>query len=137
MSSISRIFAATMGAAVLVTAAASPLFAQGKGNAWGRGRSGSPSAASAPAPASPGDADEFFIPSGTGVRNFGAWLDDASLLPPGMGWTTVSFGYWRTPLAREIDLPTIDGGVGITKRVQLGFSVPFYHVGEPGGPLTR
>jgi hypothetical protein len=49
----------------------------------------------------------------------------------------VSFGYWRTPLAREIDVPMVDGGVGLTKRVQLGFSVPVYHVGEPGGPLTR
>ncbi len=137
MSSISRILAAAAGAAVLVTAAAPPLFAQGKGNAWGRGRSGSPSATTAPAP-SGGDGDaDFFIPSGTGARNFGAWLDDASLLPPGMGWTTISFGYWRTPLAREIDVPTIDGGFGLTRRVQVGFSVPYYHVGEPGGPLTR
>jgi hypothetical protein len=77
------------------------------------------------------------MPSGTGVRNFGAWLDDASLLPPGMGWATVSFGYWRTPLAREIDVPTIDGGFGLNRRVQVGFSVPYYHVGEPGGPMTR
>lgn len=130
--------AAVITTAAIVLAAAAPAGAQGKGNAWGRGRSGSPSAASAPAPPSPsGGGDDFFVPSGTGVRNFGAWLDDATLLAPGMGWTTVSFGYWRTPLAREIDVPTIDGGVGITKRVQLGFSVPFYHVGEPGGPLTR
>lgn len=122
--------------AIVVLTAAAAADAQGKGNAWGRGRSGSPSAASAPAAPSSGD-EAFFVPSGTGVRNFGAWLDDASLLAPGMGWTTVSFGYWRTPLAREIDVPTIDGGVGLSKRVQLGFSVPFYHVGEPGGPFTR
>jgi hypothetical protein len=127
------------GAAVIVMAAAPQAAAQGKGNAWGRGRSGSPSAASAPAPSSAGDggAADFFVPSGAGVRNFGAWLDDASVLAPGTGWTTVSFGYWRTPLAREIDVPMVDGGVGLTRRVQVGFSVPFYHVGEPGGPLTR
>jgi hypothetical protein len=136
MSRFARTLAATAGAAVLMTAASSPAHAQGKGNAWGRGRSGSPSAATAPAP-SGSDAGDFFIPSGTGVRNFGAWLDDASLLEPGMGWTTVSFGYWRTPLAREIDVPMIDGGVSLTRRVQVGFSVPYYHVGEPGGPMTR
>ena len=128
--------AAIASVAIVVLTAAAAADAQGKGNAWGRGRSGSPSAASAPAAPSAGD-EAFFVPSGTGVRSFGAWLDDASLLAPGMGWTTVSFGYWRTPLAREIDVPTIDGGVGLSKRVQLGFSVPFYHVGEPGGPLTR
>ncbi len=130
--------AAVFAIAATVLTAAARADAQGKGNAWGRGRSGSPSAASAPAPApsAPG-VDEFVAPPGTGVRNFGAWLDDATLLAPGMGWTTVSVGYWRTPLAREIDVPTIDGGVGLTRRVQLGFSVPFYHVGEPGGPLTR
>jgi hypothetical protein len=137
MSRIARIVAATAGAAVLMTAAASPASAQGKGNAWGRGRSGSPSATTAPARPAGDPADEFFIPSGTGVRNFGAWLDDASLLEPGIGWTTVSFGYWRTPLAREIDVPMIDGGVGLTRRVQVGFSVPYYHVGEPGGPMAR
>jgi hypothetical protein len=131
-------FMKAIAAAVMVMAAAATVDAQGKGNAWGRGRSGSPSAASAPA-SSPdaGDSGDFFVPSGTGTRNFGAWLDDATLVSPGMGWTTVSFGYWRTPIAREIDVPMIDGGVGITKRVQIGFSLPFYHVGEPGGPLTR
>jgi hypothetical protein len=133
-------FVAVTAAAVVLTAAAAPVLAQGKGNAWGRGRTGSPSAATAPAPpssTSPGNRDAVFVPTGPGVRNFGAWLDDASLLPPGTGWTTVSFGYWRTPIAREIDVPTIDGGVGLTKRVQVGFSVPYYHVGEPGGPVAR
>ena len=135
MTSFTRVAAAV----IALTAAASTVDAQGKGNAFGRGRSGSPSAASAPAAPSSGSGggDDFFIPSGTGIRNFGAWLDDASVLAPGMGWTTVSFGYWRTPIAREIDVPMIDGGVGLTKRVQVGFSVPVYHVGEPGGPLTR
>lgn len=141
MASFVKAGAVCVGAAVIVMAAASTADAQGKGHAWGRGRSGSPSAASAPSPSPSGDtgdgAGDFFVPSGAGFRNFGVWLDDASVLAPGTGWTTVSFGYWRTPLAREIDVPMIDGGVGLTKRVQVGVSVPFYHVGEPGGPLTR
>lgn len=54
-----------------------------------------------------------------------------------MGWTSVSFGYWKTPGVTEFDVPMVDGGVGLAPRVQVGFSVPFYHVHEPGGPLSR
>jgi hypothetical protein len=128
-----RPIAVLLGAIAVLAIAAGPVFAQGKGNAWGRGRTGSPSAAAAP---STTGADGTG-PVGSGVRNFGAWLDDATMLEPGAGWTTVSFGYWRTPLAREVDVPTIDGGVGITRRVQVGFSVPVYHVSAPGGPVSR
>ena len=121
---------------VVVALTATDAGAQGRGNAWGRGRSGSPSAASAPSSSSP-DATPFFLPSGSGIRNFGAWLDDASLLPAGAGWASVSFGYWKTPLLREIDVPMVDGGFGVNRRLQVGFSVPVYHVHEPGGPMSR
>ena len=124
--------------ALAVALAAADAGAQGRGNAFGRGRSGSPSAASAPSSSSAeSDAAPFFLPSGSGIRNFGAWLDDASLLPSGAGWTSVSFGYWKTPLMREIDVPMIDGGFGVNRRLQVGFSVPVYHVHEPGGPTSR
>lgn len=138
-----RALAIAASAAMLVASAAAPAWAQGKGNAYGRGRSGSPSAASAPTPSSSstpggnGDAAAVFLPPGTGVRNFGVWLDDASMLAPGRGWTSVSFGYWRTPLFREVNVPMIDGGIGLAPRVQVGFSVPVYHVNEPGGPVSR
>ena len=75
--------------------------------------------------------------SGTGVRNFGAWLDDASLLPAGAGSVSVSFGWFRSPVFREFNLPIVDGGVGLTRRVQFGFSVPYYHANQPGGPVAR
>jgi hypothetical protein len=71
-------------------------------------------------------------PAGVDVRNFGSWLDDASIAPPGNGTVNVSFGYYRTPLFHELDMPVVDGGVGLTPRVQFGFSVPYYHVTEPG-----
>lgn len=134
--------AAACAAAAIVAATASRLEAQGRGNAYGHGRSGSPSAASASAAhaAAAGDSDgggAIVIPAGTGVRNFGAWLDDASTLAPGVGWTSVSFGYWKTPLVSEVNVPMVDGGFGVAPRVQVGFSVPVYHVGEPGGPMTR
>ena len=127
-------------AATLIVAAAVPAAAQGRGNAFGRGRDKSPSAASVPSSSGSttvaGDAP-FFVPSGAGIRNFGAWLDDASLLEPGMGWTSVSFGFWKTPLVNEVDVPMVDGGFGLNRRMQVGFSLPFYHVNEPGGPITR
>ncbi len=138
-----RALAVAAAAAILIAGAAASAWAQGKGNAYGRGRSGSPSAASAPAPStsSSGSGDSadgvVFQPPGAGVRNFGVWLDDASMLSPGTGWTSVSFGYWRTPLFREVNVPMVDGGVGLARRVQVGFSVPVYHVNEPGGPVSR
>ena len=64
--------------------------------------------------------------AGTGVRNFGSWLDDASVMEVGSGFVSIGFGVFRTPVYREVDLPTIDSGVAIHRRVQLGMSVPYY-----------
>jgi hypothetical protein len=72
-------------------------------------------------------------PSGTGVRAFGVWLDDASVMPQGSGWVSVSIGHWRTALFRQTDVPTIDGGYGLASRVQVGGSMPFYHATDMTG----
>jgi hypothetical protein len=72
-----------------------------------------------------------------GVRNFGSWLDDASLMTPGAGSVTLSMGWYRSPLFHEFDAPIADGGIGLTRRIQFGFSVPYYHINEPGGPVFR
>ena len=58
------------------------------------------------------------------MRNFGAWLDDASMQDPGRGFVTLGMGLFKTPVYREVDLPTIDSGVGITPRLQVGMTVP-------------
>jgi hypothetical protein len=120
---------------LLVLALVSPAAAQGNGNghAYGRFKGGA-----APSPTSGGAAQlQPGQPSGTGVRNFGAWLDDASLLPPGSGSVSVSFSYFRSPVFREFDAPVVDGGIGMLPRVQFGFSVPYYHANQPGGPVAR
>jgi hypothetical protein len=75
--------------------------------------------------------------SGSGIRNFGVWLDDASVAEPGGGWASASFGYYRTDLLHEVDAPVGDAGVGVTRRVQFGFSVPVYNISVPGEPTTR
>src|SRR5438874_3041544 len=75
--------------------------------------------------------------SGTGVRNFGSWLDDASVPEVGSGFVNFGFGVWKTPVYREIDAPTIDSGFTVHPRVQVGMSFPYLHAGEPGGPLAE
>ena len=117
---------------LIMLALAPPAAAQGNGNAYGRFKGGA-----APSPSSGGAAQLQPQLSGTGVRNFGAWLDDASLLPAGGGSVSVSFGWFRSPVFREFDAPVVDGGVGLMRRVQFGFSLPYYHANEPGGPVAR
>ncbi|HEX9365627.1 MAG TPA: hypothetical protein VF921_03310 [Vicinamibacterales bacterium] len=71
--------------------------------------------------------------SGSGIRTFGVWLDDASVAAPGGGWVSLSLGYYKTDLFREIDAPMADAGLGLSRRVQLGFSLPVYNVTPLGG----
>jgi hypothetical protein len=104
---------------------APPALAQGRGRGHGQGRGKAPQASSSPLPA-----------SGTGVRELGAWLDDASVAPPGTGWLSLSVAWWRSPLATELDAPVVDGAMGVTRRVQLGLSVPYYRLSDGGGPAA-
>ena len=75
--------------------------------------------------------------AGTGVRNFGSWLDDASMQDPGKGFVTMGFGVFKTPIYREVDLPTIDSGFAVNRRLQVGMTVPYYYANAPGDPVAR
>ena len=113
----------------LLAVAPPPVAAQGNGHAYGHAkRGGGPSAAAAP---------ELQVPGGTGVRNFGSWLDDATMMPAGVGALTVSFGYWRTPSFSEWDVPVADASIGLAPRLQFGASMPYFHAAEHGGPRAR
>jgi hypothetical protein len=103
----------------------------GRGNAFGHYKS-TVSAASNPSSALGGGGI-----SGTGVRNFGSWLDDASVMETGSGFVSFGVGLFKTPVYREIDLPSIDSGVAIHRRVQLGMSVPYYRADVPGTSAIR
>lgn len=118
---------------LFVLAVATPAAAQGNGHSYGHYKH------PAPPPQGSGSGSDSAAPAvtATGARIFGAWLDDASLMGPGDGMMSVSFGWFKSPVFREFDAPVFDGGVGIMPRVQVGFSVPYYHVSEPGGPVTR
>jgi hypothetical protein len=126
-----RINRLLIAGAVAACVGASPrlAFAQGHGHAYGHGKHGGVTAGSGSASPLPA--------SGAGVRNFGVWLDDASVAAPGGGWMSVSFGYYKTDLFREFDMPVADAGVGLNKRAQFGFSVPVYNLTMAGTPTIR
>lgn len=120
-------------ATVALIAASGSAAAQGNGhgNAYGHFKSTVSASSSTPPPSNAAS-----IP-GTGVRNFGAWLDDASVLDPGDGFVSFGFGLFKTPVYREIDLPSVDSGFALNDRVQVGMTVPYYHANEPGAPMSR
>ena len=119
----------------------------GRGNAYGHNKRPSTSGSTpAPSPASSssaGGADAaageaaVVLPEAIGVRAFGSWLDDASMMTPGTGYASFAVSYWRLPGFTEIDVPAFDVGIGLTPRVQVGASIPVYHAREPGGPVVR
>src|SRR5512132_60323 len=55
----------------------------------------------------------------------------------GTGFVTLGFAFWRGPGFREFDLPMLDSGVAVHKRLQVGMSFPYYYANEPGGPVAR
>ena len=126
-----------MRSAVLTVAAlaglCAPAAAQGNGhgNAYGHYKNTVTSATTSPAPTSASVVQGTGI-SGTGVRNFGSWLDDASVLDPGSGFVSFGFGLWKTPSYRELDLPTVDSGFAVNHRLQVGMTVPYYHASDTG-----
>jgi hypothetical protein len=115
-----------------ILASVLPVAAQGNGHGHAYGLLKS----AAPTPSSGGAAQVQPAVAG-GVRNFGSWLDDASIMTPGSGSLTMSFAWFRAPAYHEFDAPIGDGAIGLTSKVQFGFSVPYYHVSAPGGPVVR
>lgn len=101
----------------VLTLSAHPLLAQGK--SLGKGRGAKPAAQQTTT-----NQQTATIP-GTGVRHFGSWLDDASFLPKGKGWTTFGIGYWRSIDGHQWDVPSIDAGVAVDRRIHIGVSTPF------------
>ena len=116
-------------AALLLVFGAPSAFAQG--NSHGRG-------AKAPQPptTSTQQSSSLVVP-GNGVRHFGVWLDDASILPIGSGWTTFGIGYWRSTLGHQWDVPSLDAGFAPMPKLQLGISAPVSHATYLDGYTTR
>jgi hypothetical protein len=69
----------------------------------------------------------------TGFREFGSWLDDATLVDPGGGWLSFALGHYRSPGSHQTDFPVTDAALGVERRLQLGVTVPYSHYGFPDG----
>jgi len=69
-------------------------------------------------------------------RQFGAWLDDASAAGAGEGYTSIGVGHWRMLGSTQTNLPMLGVGVGVTDRMQVGASVPFYRASYEGGSAS-
>ena len=124
---------------VAAAALALPALAAAQGNsAFGHSHNGSrvtaPSSTGSSSPSASITSDPSY---GVDVRNFGTWLDDASVMAPGSGFVTLGFAYWRGPEFREFDFPMVDSGMAIHPKVQVGMSFPYYYAGPPGGPVAR
>jgi hypothetical protein len=106
---------------------ASSAFAQGNGNGLAKGlskgRGPTPVATSAPPPDVATAGTSLY-----GIRQFGSWLDDASLAEPGGGWAAVSLGFVRSAGGHQTDFPVGDVGLGLAPRVQIGLTLPYYRL---------
>jgi hypothetical protein len=118
---VNRTARSAASAALLLLVVASPAFAQGRGRGLGKNPA-------APAPVT--------IP-GTGIRQFGVWLDDATVSPAGQGWATFSVGYTRAPFGNQWDAPSVDAGIGMAQRFQIAISAPMSRVDYNDGTTTR
>ena len=109
--------------------------AQGKGRPKApRGSSPTTTTPTSPSTSSP-DPTLTAVPVST-YRQFGAWLDDASASASGEGYTSIGVGHWRMLGSSQTNLPMLGVGLGVTDRLQVGVSVPFYRAQFDGGSAS-
>ena len=111
---------------VMALAACAPAFAQGRGNGQRNGQSQGPTKASTP-PSRNALASPVAVvapPTSAAGATPLAWIDDATVLEPGTISLAVSALRWEGADLSEVDVPMVDGAVGLAPRVQLSGSVP-------------
>ena len=110
--------------------------AQGKGRPKApRGSSPTTTTPTSPSASSSTSTTSAAVPIST-YRQFGAWLDDASAAGAGEGYTSIGVGHWRMLGSTQTNLPMLGVGVGVTDRMQVGASVPFYRASYEGGSAS-
>ena len=112
-----RRFGLLAASVITALAVALPAAAQGKsGSAPGKNKTKkSTPPSSSPLPA---------LSSGASGASPLSWLDDASLLAPGSAALTISVSRWSGADLSELDAPIVDAALGVTKRFQLGATIP-------------
>ena len=114
-----------------------PGFASAQGN-------GRPKAPKAPAPTttSPTTSSATAVtpdaaPPVSSFRQFGAWLDDASAPTwRGEGYTSIGVGYFRLAGSSQMSVPMLGMGMGLSDRLQVSASVPFYRTSSAGATYS-
>ncbi len=114
-----------------------PGFAFAQGN-------GRPKAPKAPAPTttSPTTSSATAVtpdaaPPVSSFRQFGAWLDDASAPTwRGEGYTSIGVGYFRLAGSSQMSVPMLGMGMGLSDRLQVSASVPFYRTSSAGATYS-
>ena len=126
---------AAAAAALISVVAATPAIAQGKsGSAPGRSKKGAAAAAAATvSPATATASTSAPSSSPNNVLYYGSWLDDASVMPRGSIWMGASTAYWKADTAHQVDAPVFMGAAGVTRRTQVGASLPIYHFNDQAG----
>jgi len=110
--------------------------AQGKGRPKApRGSAPTTTTPTSPSASSSTSTTSAAVPIST-YRQFGAWLDDASAAGAGEGYTSIGVGHWRMLGSTQTNLPMLGVGVGVTDRMQVGASVPFYRASYEGGSAS-
>ena len=60
------------------------------------------------------------------VATLAFFLDSTDTLEPGTVWFTNVFTYRKAPGGKEIDVPAFGLSFGLTRRVQVDFSIPYF-----------
>ena len=112
-----------MAGAALALAVSAPLHAQGLSH---NDKGGKPHKSKPPS-SSP-------LPGPANSASPLSWLDDASLLTPGTMTLSISALRWSGTDLSEVDVPIVEASLGVTRRVQIGASVPRV-MGSADGPV--
>lgn len=76
-------------------------------------------------------------PPVSSFRQFGAWLDDASAPTwRGEGYTSIGVGYFRLAGSSQMSVPMLGMGMGLSDRLQVSASVPFYRISSAGATYS-
>jgi hypothetical protein len=70
-------------------------------------------------------------------RLFGAWVDNADVLPRGDVWASFYASRWQAASSRGVDVSLADVSAGLARGVQVGFSIPYSFFTADGFDTAR
>lgn len=70
-------------------------------------------------------------------RLFGAWVDNADVLPLGEAWASLYASRWQAASSHGVDVSLLDLTVGVARGLQVGFSVPYNFFTADGFETAR